>query len=63
MRLFNLAAVALIVWPIALTAGSATAATAHNSQAGGIGQSSDANASTVNSRRVKHSAKHMHKAM
>lgn len=37
---------------------SAEAATAHNSQAGGFGQSKNAGATTVNSRRIKHVAKH-----
>ena len=37
---------------------AASAATAHNSQAGGIGMSSNAGASTVGSRRVKHADKH-----
>ncbi len=36
----------------------ASAATAHNSQAGGLGASANANDSTVSSRRVKHAAKH-----
>ena len=38
------------------TAGSA--ATAHNSQAGGFGSSSNAGDSTVSSRHVKHADKH-----
>ena len=38
--------------------GVAEAATAHNSQAGGFGQSKNAGATTVNSRRIKHAAKH-----
>lgn len=36
----------------------AKAASAHNSQAGGIGDSQNPTDSTVNSRRVKHRAKH-----
>ncbi len=38
----------------------AKAASAHNSQAGGIGDSQNPTDSTVNSRRVKHRAKHKH---
>ncbi|MGI4767463.1 MAG: hypothetical protein ACRYGP_20660 [Janthinobacterium lividum] len=38
--------------------GVAEAATAHNSQAGGFGQSKNSGATTVNSRRIKHAAKH-----
>ena len=52
------AAAALLVLPLACLSAPANAASAHNSQAGGVGQSSNPNASTVNSRRVKHSAKH-----
>lgn len=63
MRLLNIAAVALIASSLALISGSAIAATAHNSQAGGVGPSSNAGDSTVSSRHVKHSAKHMRKAM
>ncbi|WP_237482712.1 hypothetical protein [Lichenibacterium dinghuense] len=57
------AAALLIASPLAVTAGSANAATAHNSQAGGFGASSNAGDSTVSSRHVKHSAKHMRKTM
>ena len=63
MRLLNLTVAALIAAPLALISGSAMAATAHNSQAGGVGPSSNAGDSTVSSRHVKHSAKHMHQAM
>ncbi len=63
MRLLNLAAVALIALPLAALSGSAIAATAHNSQAGGVGASTNAGDSTVGSRHVKHSMKHMRKAM
>ncbi len=37
---------------------AASAATAHNSQAGGVGASSNAGDSTVGSRHVKHADKH-----
>lgn len=63
MHLFNLATAALITIPLALISGSAMAATAHNSQAGSYGPSSNATDSTPASPRVKHSAKHMHPAM
>ena len=63
MKLFQATiAVAKLIVPLYSTSGSANAATAHNSQAGGIGQSKNANASTVNSRRVKHAAKHSSQA-
>lgn len=54
------AAAALLVLPLAGLSAPAQAASAHNSQAGGIGQSQNPTDSTVNSRRVKHSAKHKH---
>ena len=38
---------------------AASAATAHNSQAGGYGPSSNAGDSTVGSRHVKHADKHL----
>ncbi|MGI3903496.1 MAG: hypothetical protein ACRYGP_19470 [Janthinobacterium lividum] len=58
MRFLNLAAVALIASPLALAAGSAMAASAHNSQAGAYGDSKNPTDSTPGSPRVKHSAKH-----
>ncbi|RYC28961.1 hypothetical protein D3273_26425 [Lichenibacterium minor] len=63
MRLLKLATVVLCVSPLALVSGSAIAATAHNSQAGGVGPSSNAGDSTVSSRHVKHSVKRMRKSM
>ena len=52
------AAAALLILPLACLSAPANAASAHNSQAGGFGPSKNPNDSTVNSRRVKHSAKH-----
>ena len=49
----------LLTLPMVALSAPANAATAHNSQAGGIGSSSNAGDSTVGSRHVKHSAKHM----
>ena len=63
MRLLSLAAAALIAASLALISGSAMAATAHNSQAGSYGPSSNPTDSTPASPRVKHSAKHRHQAM
>ena len=58
MRLLNVAAAVLIVSPLAAVSGSALAATAHNSQAGGYGPSANPTDSTPASPRVKHAAKH-----
>ncbi len=63
MRLLNITMIALIASPLAFVSSSSIAATAHNSQAGGVGPSSNAGDSTVSSRHVKHSAKHMRKGM
>ena len=63
MRILNLVSVAMIASPLAIVSGSAIPATAHNSQAGAFGGSTNAGDSTVSSRHVKHSAKHMRKAM
>lgn len=56
LRLF--ATTSMLVLPLVSITAPAHAATAHNSEAGGIGQSTNPGASTVNSRRVKHAAKH-----
>lgn len=61
MKLLKLAAaVTVLALPIASLPAPASAASAHNSQAGGFGQSQNATDSTVSSRRVKHEAKHKH---
>lgn len=52
------AIVAVAALSMVCAAGAAEAATAHNSQAGGFGQSKNAGATTVSSRRIKHAAKH-----
>lgn len=57
LRIVALAASGLAM-SLLCVADVAVAATAHNSQAGGVGQSTSPNASTVNSRRVRHAAKH-----
>lgn len=59
MKIF-ISAIAATIWalPLATLSAPASAATAHNSQAGGVGQSKNAYDSTVGSRRVKHAAKH-----
>lgn len=56
------AALAILALPVAAlsAAAPAKAASAHNSQAGGIGDSQNPTDSTVNSRRVKHRVKHKH---
>ena len=48
---------AFLAFPAFFTT-AASAATAHNSQAGGFGASSNAGDSTVGSRHVKHADKH-----
>lgn len=50
----------MVALAVPLTAFNATvfAATAHNSQAGGFGASSNATDTTVSSRHVKHADKH-----
>lgn len=53
-------ATAILALPLGALAVPAHAASAHNSQAGGFGDSQNPNDSTVNSRRVKHKAKHKH---
>ena len=59
MKSFSFAvATAILLYPVANLSAPASAATAHNSQAGGIGTSKNAYDSTVGSRRVKHAAKH-----
>lgn len=59
MKFFALAVAATIsALPLATISAPASAATAHNSQAGGIGTSKNAYDSTVGSRRVKHAVKH-----
>ena len=65
MHFLNISAVALVVSPLLLMPSLALAASAHNSQAGSYGPSSNASDSTPDSPRVKHSAKHknMHEKM
>ena len=59
MKSFTFAiAATILALPLAALSVPASAATAHNSQAGGIGTSKNAYDSTVGSRRVKHAAKH-----
>ncbi len=58
MRMLTLVAVAVIASPVAVAPSVAVAATAHNSQAGSYGASSNPTASTPASPRVKHAAKH-----
>ena len=53
-------AATLLALPLGALSVPAHAASAHNSQAGSIGDSQNPNDSTVNSRRVKHRAKHKH---
>ncbi len=52
------AAAALLTLPLAFVSPPASAASAHNSQAGALGPSQNPSDSTVSSRRVKHAAKH-----
>ena len=65
MRILTLVAVAVLASPLAVAPSLAVAATAHNSQAGSYGPSSNPTDSTPASPRVKHAAKHkgMHKGM
>jgi hypothetical protein len=59
MRIINLTAVAAVLaLPIIALSVPASAATAHNSQAGAFGTSSNDGDTTVGSRHLKHAAKH-----
>ena len=58
MKLLNLAMVIAFAAPLAVMTIPASAATAHNSQAGGFGSSKNNTDSTPASPRVKHAAKH-----
>ncbi len=58
MRTLTNAAVALVVSAIVIASSPVVAATAHNSQAGAYGPSSNVTDSTPSSPRVKHAAKH-----
>lgn len=54
------AVLAVLAVPLAGLSVPAQAASAHNSQAGSVGDSKNPTDSTVGSRRVKHSVKHRH---
>lgn len=58
MQLFKIVSTALVSSVLAMASSPVVAATAHNSQAGAYGASSNAGDSTPSSPHVKHAAKH-----